>query len=65
MNVLTVAILAQLTALIALLSCLLSLKRQRDLLTLFGGHLELAQVHSTIIQNLNERLTAVEKEPWK
>jgi len=65
MNVLTVAILAQLTAILALASCLLTLRRQWDLLKLFGGHLELAQVHSLIIANLNTRLDALEKEPWK
>ena len=65
MNVLTVAILANISALLALASCLLTLRRQRQLLGLFGCHLNLAQVHSDILMDLNKRLDALEKEPWK
>lgn len=65
MNLTLAIILAHLSALLALASCLLTLRRQRQLLDLFGHHLELAQLHSEIIASLNRRLTEVEKEPWK
>ena len=65
MNFTVAILLANFSAILALSGCLLTLRRQRQLLDLFGGHLELAQVHSQIIMDFNERLVALEKEPWK
>ena len=65
MNLTVAIVLANLSALLALASCLLTLRRQRQLLGLFGCHLNLAQVHSDILMDLNKRLDALEKEPWK